>query len=123
MKAAYGKTVRAVWAADGGQRARAPPPTRQRELREKLLEATLRRELDVVVWRLDRWGRSDHGPAGDPPGTLEHLGAGFISLNEALFRTAHRQYGLRPRTHHGPRVRSIVVAYGFGRILELSLLR
>jgi RNA-directed DNA polymerase len=28
-KAAYGKTVRAVWAADGGQRASAPPPTRQ----------------------------------------------------------------------------------------------
>ena len=29
VKAAYGKTVRAVWAADGGQRACAPPPTRQ----------------------------------------------------------------------------------------------
>ena len=31
----------------------------QREPREKLLEAARRREIDVVlVWRLDRWGRS-----------------------------------------------------------------
>lgn len=31
----------------------------QREAREKLLEAARRREIDVVlVWRLDRWGRS-----------------------------------------------------------------
>src|SRR6266849_6088025 len=31
----------------------------ERQLREKLLEAARRREIDVVlVWRLDRWGRS-----------------------------------------------------------------
>ena len=31
----------------------------QREQREKLLGAARRREIDVVlVWRLDRWGRS-----------------------------------------------------------------
>src|SRR5271163_3738458 len=31
----------------------------QRQAREKLLEAARRREIDVVlVWRLDRWGRS-----------------------------------------------------------------
>jgi hypothetical protein len=30
VKAACGKTARAVWAADGGQRASAPPPTRHR---------------------------------------------------------------------------------------------
>jgi len=31
----------------------------RREAREKLLEAARRREIDVVlVWRLDRWGRS-----------------------------------------------------------------
>src|SRR5579863_3085528 len=31
----------------------------ERELREKLLQAARRREIDVVlVWRLDRWGRS-----------------------------------------------------------------
>jgi predicted site-specific integrase-resolvase len=30
----------------------------QRQLREQLLEAARRREIDVVlVWRLDRWGR------------------------------------------------------------------
>jgi len=28
VKAAYTKCVRAVWAADGGQRVSAPPPTR-----------------------------------------------------------------------------------------------
>src|ERR1035441_8092234 len=31
----------------------------QRQLREKLLDSARRREIDVVlVWRLDRWGRS-----------------------------------------------------------------
>jgi DNA invertase Pin-like site-specific DNA recombinase len=31
-----------------------------REAREKILKAARRREIDVVlVWRLDRWGRSD----------------------------------------------------------------
>jgi DNA invertase Pin-like site-specific DNA recombinase len=56
----------------------------QRERREKLLEAARRREIDVVlVWRLDRWGRS----VTDLLATLqelEHLGIGFISLTEAL---------------------------------------
>src|SRR3981081_1200638 len=54
------------------------------ELREKLLEAARRREIDVVlVWRLDRWGRS----VADLLATLEeleHLGVGFVSLTEAL---------------------------------------
>jgi putative DNA-invertase from lambdoid prophage Rac len=56
----------------------------QREAREKLLEAVRRREIDVVlVWRLDRWGRS----VTDLLVTLqelEHLGVGFVSLTEAL---------------------------------------
>jgi hypothetical protein len=43
-----------------------------------------RREIDVVlVWRLDRWGRS----VTDLLATLqelEHLGVGFVSLTEAL---------------------------------------
>ena len=56
----------------------------QRELREKLIEAARRREIDVVlVWRLDRWGRS----VTDLLATLqelEHLGVGFVSLTEAL---------------------------------------
>ena len=56
----------------------------QREARERLLEAARRREIDVVlVWRLDRWGRS----VTDLLTTLqelEHLGVGFVSLTEAL---------------------------------------
>src|SRR5450759_1044531 len=33
--------------------------TSQRELRERVLDAARRRDIDVVlVWRLDRWGRS-----------------------------------------------------------------
>jgi DNA invertase Pin-like site-specific DNA recombinase len=46
----------------------------ERELREKLMSAARRRQIDVVlVWRLDRWGRS-----------LADLGVGFVSLTEAL---------------------------------------
>jgi len=56
----------------------------RREAREKMLEAARRREIDVVlVWRLDRWGRS----VTDLLATLqelEHLGVGFVSLTEAL---------------------------------------
>src|ERR1700685_2486431 len=56
----------------------------QRKAREKLLEAARRREIDVVlVWRLDRWGRS----VTDLLTTLQeldHLGVGFVSLTEAL---------------------------------------
>src|ERR1700683_3822877 len=56
----------------------------RREAREKLLEAARRREIDIVlVWRLDRWGRS----VTDLLATLqelEHLGGGFVSLTEAL---------------------------------------
>jgi len=56
----------------------------QRKMREKLIDAARRREIDVVlVWRLDRWGRS----VADLLATLqelEHLGVGFVSLTEAL---------------------------------------
>ena len=56
----------------------------QRQLREKLLEAARRREIDVVlVWRLDRWGRSVADLRATLP-ELEHLGVGFVSLTEAL---------------------------------------
>ncbi len=55
-----------------------------RQAREKLIEAARRREIDgVLVWRLDRWGRS----VTDLLATLqelEHLGVGFVSLTEAL---------------------------------------
>ena len=56
----------------------------KRQAREKLLEAAHRRDIDVVlVWRLDRCGRS----VTDLLATLqdlEHLGVGFVSLTEAL---------------------------------------
>ncbi len=56
----------------------------KRQARERLIEAARRREIDVVlVWRLDRWGRS----VTDLLATmqeLEHLGVGFVSLTEAL---------------------------------------
>jgi putative DNA-invertase from lambdoid prophage Rac len=56
----------------------------KREAREKLLEAARRREIDLVlVWRLDRWGRSVTGLLA----TLQELadpGVGFLSLTEAL---------------------------------------
>jgi putative DNA-invertase from lambdoid prophage Rac len=52
--------------------------------RESLLMAARRREIDViVVWRLDRWGRS----VADLMATLHELtemGVGFVSLTEAL---------------------------------------
>jgi putative DNA-invertase from lambdoid prophage Rac len=57
---------------------------RERPERELLLKAARRRELDVVVvWRLDRWGRS----LPDLVVTLRELtdlGVGFVSLTEAL---------------------------------------
>jgi len=56
----------------------------RREARERVLEAARRREIDVVlVWRLDRWGRS----VTDLLATLQeldHVGVGFVSLTEAL---------------------------------------
>src|SRR5918999_3101762 len=56
----------------------------ERRQREALLRAARRRDIDaIVVWRLDRWGRS----LADLVVTLQELyelGVGFISLNEAL---------------------------------------
>jgi DNA invertase Pin-like site-specific DNA recombinase len=58
--------------------------TKNRPSRESLLRAARRREIDVVVvWRLDRWGRS----LPDLVVTLRELtdlGVGFVSLTEAL---------------------------------------
>jgi putative DNA-invertase from lambdoid prophage Rac len=58
--------------------------SKDRPGRESLLSAARRREIDViVVWRLDRWGRS----VADLMTTLRELldlGVGFVSLAEAL---------------------------------------
>lgn len=55
-----------------------------RALRQKLMDSARRREIDLVlVWRLDRWGRS----VADLVSSLQELialGVGFISLTEAL---------------------------------------
>lgn len=55
-----------------------------RPQREELMKAARRREVDVViVWRLDRWGRS----LADLVTTLKELsdlGIGFVSLTEAI---------------------------------------
>jgi len=57
---------------------------RERRQRDQLMRAARRREIDaIVVWRLDRWGRS----VVDLVNTLRELhglGVGFISLHEAL---------------------------------------
>lgn len=59
----------------------------ERPKREEMLKAARRRELDVIlVWRLDRWGRS----LLDLIGTLKELtelGVGFASLHEAVDMT------------------------------------
>jgi putative DNA-invertase from lambdoid prophage Rac len=55
-----------------------------RQKREELLIAARKRDIDlVVVWRLDRWGRS----LVDLVNTLQELSSlkvGFVSLSEAL---------------------------------------
>ena len=56
----------------------------ERQMRAKLIDAARRRQIDVVlVWRLDRWGRT----VTDLLATLqelEYLRVGFVSLTEAL---------------------------------------
>jgi putative DNA-invertase from lambdoid prophage Rac len=56
----------------------------QREQRQQLIDAARRREIDVVlVWRLDRWGRS----LVDLVATLQELidlNVGFVSVTEAI---------------------------------------
>jgi hypothetical protein len=81
----------------------------ERELREKLLEAARRREIDVVlVWRLERWGRS----VADLVATLQelsHLGVGFVSLVVLLFTHAFR-------SHRRERLPAQIAAQLFQRI-------
>ena len=76
------------------------PGRRKREAREKLLEAARRREIDVVlVWRLDRWGRS----VTDLLATLqelEHLGVGLrVADRGAGSDHASRSSDGRPAGH------------------------
>ncbi len=55
-----------------------------RPKREQLMKAARRRDLDVIlVWRLDRWGRSVADLALTMK-ELNELGVAFVSLTEAL---------------------------------------
>ncbi|MCB9266049.1 MAG: recombinase family protein [Lewinellaceae bacterium] len=57
---------------------------KQREKREEIILAARKREIDVIlVWKLDRWGRS----LADLITSLQDLnalGVGFVSITEAL---------------------------------------
>jgi putative DNA-invertase from lambdoid prophage Rac len=56
----------------------------QRPKREELMKAARRREVDaIVVWKLDRWGRSLPDLIASLA-ELRDLGVAFISLTEAL---------------------------------------
>lgn len=58
-----------------------------RPRREELLKAARRREIDViVVWRLDRWGRSV-ADLVTSLNELQSLEVGFVSFTEALDMT------------------------------------
>lgn len=75
---------------------------KQRPKREELMKAARRREVDyIIVWKLDRWGRS----VADLITTLAELrdlGIGFVSLTEALdFTTASGRLHYRIRSGDG----------------------
>ncbi len=56
----------------------------ERPQREELINAARRRQIDaILVWRLDRWGRSLLDLIGSLQ-ELSTLGVGFVSLCEAL---------------------------------------
>jgi putative DNA-invertase from lambdoid prophage Rac len=56
----------------------------ERPQREELIRAARRRQIDaILVWRLDRWGRSLLDLIGSLQ-ELSTLGVGFVSLCEAL---------------------------------------
>jgi len=78
----------------------------KRQAREKLIEAARRREIDVVlVWRLDRWGRS----VTDLLATLqelEHLSVGFVSQTEALDLTTPAGRAMAESTLPAPEVQA-----------------
>ena len=57
---------------------------KKREKREEIIQAARRREIDVIlVWKLDRWGRSLSDLVTGLQ-DLTALGVGFVSITEAL---------------------------------------
>jgi predicted site-specific integrase-resolvase len=60
----------------------------QREMREKLLDAARRREIDVVlVWRLDRWGPLGYRSTGDS--TRTHSSWGRVRIVDRCAGSDH----------------------------------
>ena len=60
------------------------PGAQKRQQRQKLIEAAIRREIDIIiVWKLDRWGRSIVDLISSLK-DLTEVGVGFISITEAL---------------------------------------
>lgn len=56
----------------------------ERKKREQLMRAARRREIDtIIVWKLDRWGRSLHDLV-ETLQELSQLDVGFVSLTEAV---------------------------------------
>jgi hypothetical protein len=84
VKAAYAKCVRAVWAADGGQRASAPPPTRESAL-PKVCTTTLSHSRGVVhgLEIQAAWGGTLLSTSG-----LRHDGASACCLLAGSFLAA-----------------------------------
>ncbi|MBM4253181.1 MAG: recombinase family protein [Deltaproteobacteria bacterium] len=55
-----------------------------RQKRQDLISAAIRREIDaIIVWKLDRWGRSIVDLVSSLQ-TLTEVGVGFVSITEAL---------------------------------------
>jgi DNA invertase Pin-like site-specific DNA recombinase len=55
-----------------------------RERRQELINAAVRRDIDaIIVWKLDRWGRSIVDLVSSLK-TLTEVGVGFVSITEAL---------------------------------------
>ena len=57
---------------------------KKREKRDQIILAAKKREIDVIlVWKLDRWGRSLVSLINELH-ELDALGVGFVSITEAL---------------------------------------
>jgi DNA invertase Pin-like site-specific DNA recombinase len=60
---------------------------KKRPQREELLKSARKRDIDVIiVWKLDRWGRSLHDLISSFE-ELQALNVGFISITEAIDMT------------------------------------
>jgi len=56
----------------------------KRKKRQYLIDAAIRREIDaIIVWKLDRWGRSIVDLVSSLK-DLTEVGVGFVSITEAL---------------------------------------